>query len=156
MGRMDDVTKFVKRFDPMLYCDSHAEGKLCVFRKSKRVESYDVGGLMIDFIRPAPYFVFALTDNWLLTGNPVDRGLEQIRDRLMKIDLWSRDLVKEIADRQEEISQSRSRDVDNHIESYLLDHRKEFARASNDVLTHSMKKVDRRKKDERKVKNGYR
>src|SRR4029077_5261698 len=58
VGRVDVISKFVKRFDSKLYCEMHEEGKLCVFRKSQRVESYDVDGLMIDFIRPAPHFVF--------------------------------------------------------------------------------------------------
>lgn len=156
MGRVDVVSNFVKRFDSKLYCEKNEEGKPCIYRKSHRVETYDVDGVTIDFIRPSPHFVFSLTDTWNLNGEVVDRGLEQIRDRLISIDLWNRDLAKEIEERDEKNRESRERSLDNHIESYLLDHRKEFARASNDVLTHSMSKTDRRKKDERKIKNGYR
>lgn len=153
MGRRQDITSFVKRFDPLLFCESK-EGKLCLFRKGTRVETYDVNGTAIDFLRPAPHFVFALTHDWNLSGDPCDRGLEQIRARLVEIDLWNRDLVAEIEKREEEREKAHNRELDNHIESYLLDHRREFAKATNDVNTASMSKADKRKKDERKLKNG--
>lgn len=151
MGRLEDVSRFVKRFDSLLFCE-RKEGKLCVLRKGTRVESYDVNGILIDFLRPAPHFVFALTDNWNLTGEPCDRGLEQIRNRLVENDLWNRDLVAEIRKRDEERIKSKDRSLDNHIESYLLDHRREFAKATSDVNTSTLNKTDRRKKDERKLK----
>ena len=127
------------------------EGKLCIFRKGSRIESYDVDGVTIDFVRPAPHFVFALTDDWSTNGIPVDHGLEPILDRLKTIDLHKRDLVAEIQRNQEERDASNERALSNHVESYLLDKRKEFARATNDVLTHSMTKTDKRKLGE---KNG--
>lgn len=140
MGRVDAVTKFVKRYDPKLFCESR-DGKLCVCREGQRIESYDVNGVRITFIRPAPYVCFALTEDWTVATEGVDRGLEQIRDRLVTIDLWSgRDIAAELIKAEEDRAASRDRAVDNHIESYLKDVRRDFARSTNDILTHSLKK----------------
>ncbi len=144
MGRADVITDLVKRYDPLLYCESR-DGKLCIYRKSQRIESYDVNGVRIGFVRPAPFIVFALTDSWSLAGEPRDWGLLPIRERLTMIDSWHRDVAKELLDKQEARAKSKDRDLDNHIESYLKDVRKDFARATNDVNTSTLSKTAGRK-----------
>jgi hypothetical protein len=151
VGRADVITEFIKRHDPLLYVDRR-EGKLCALRRGKRIESYDVDGVGIDFVRPAPHFVFALTENWSMDSRPVDWGLEPILQRLKDIDLWNRDLVSEQEKLYDKNKASRDRALDNHIESYLKDHRRDFARATNDVSTANMNKIDKRKTGE---KDGY-
>jgi hypothetical protein len=140
VGRAEDVTRFIKRYDPKLYCEKSREGKLCVFRKGQTIESYDVDGTIIDFVRPAPYLVFALTNDWTVNGEPCDRGLDPIYFRLQEIDVWNRDLAKESLQSIVKGKESRARAVENHIESYLLENRREFARLTNDINTSTLDK----------------
>lgn len=135
MGRAKRVTSYIKTHDPELYCERR-DGKLCVLRKGQRIESYDVDGVSIGFVRPAPSTVFWLTDNWCEDGMSVEWGLLPIANRLKKIDLWNnRDVAREIINGHEQKAKSRERDLDNYLESYLKDHRREFARATNDINT---------------------
>jgi hypothetical protein len=138
VGRAEQVTDFIKRFDRQLYCEKGRDGKLRVFRKDQRIESYDVDGITILFTRPAPYLVFALTEDWTLNTAAIDWGLEPILARLKACDLWARDLATESIKSIEHANKSRERAVDNHIESYLIENRREFARRTNDINTSTL------------------
>lgn len=141
MGRAEDVTKFVRKYDPELYCEKGREGKLCVYRKGHSVESYDLNGSVIHFVRSTPYMVFALTTDWTINGEPCDRGLDPIYFHLQETDLWKRDLAKESLSSIEKGKASRDRDTQNHIESYLSENRREFARLTNDINTSTLNKT---------------
>lgn len=153
MGRAEQITKAVKSYDSKLYCEKSREGKLCVYRRGSRIEPYDIDGLAINFVRPAPHFVFALTHDWKLAGRPVDWGVLPIMNRLKAIDLWQRDLAEESIKSVERASESYQRDMGNSIESFLYDFRSSFKKATADINTASMKKIDRRRKDESKYGN---
>lgn len=140
MGRAEVITSYIKRFDPLLFCEKSGDGKLCVYRKDQRIESYDVDGTRIHFVRPAPYLVLALTSTWNLNGEPREWGIEPIMRRLKMSDTWSRDLAKESIESIERDNESKDRAIDNHIESYLKDIRKEFAGVTNDINTANVRK----------------
>lgn len=135
MGRTREITEYIKSFDDKLFCDKNAEGKLCIYRKDYTYERYEYEGSTIDFLRPAPYLVFALTDNWTINGKPVDRGLLPIYFRLQQIDLWNRDIAKESIESIERAKNSNERAVDNHFQSFLSENRREFGRITNDIRT---------------------
>lgn len=149
MGRAETITRAIKRHDRELYCEKNREGKLCVYRKGSRVEPYDVNGHLINFVRPAPYFVFALTENWKTNGVPVEWGIVPILERLKAIDLWNRDLAEECIRSTEKTTQAIERDRKNSTESFLKEFRTQFARATNGVNTANLDKIDRRKDDEK-------
>lgn len=151
MGRTERISRVVKTYDPKLYCERSGEGKLCVYRKSSRIETYDVDGQSIQFVRPTPYFVFALTHNWKMNGRPVEWGIEPILARLNAIDLWKRDLAGESIQNSEDYSANKERDLHNSVESFLYEFRSQFKETFKDVNTASMKKKDLRKEKE----NGY-
>jgi hypothetical protein len=151
VGRESRITVEVQKHDPKLYCAKNTEGTLCVFRRSVRFEAYDVGDELMIYTRPAPHFVFALTNTWKTNGKPVDWGLEPIAARLKAIDLWNRPtLVDDLIESYEKDDKAMERELDNSIESFLLDFRKQFARTFDDVNTGSMNK----KLDKRSSKNG--
>lgn len=150
MGRAERITSVIREYDPKLYCESR-DGKLCVLRKSQRIESYDYDGVTIHFVRPAPFFIFAVTTNWKMTGQPVDWGLVPIINRLREIDLWNRDLAEEIIQKEEESARIKRKDLKNESEAFLKDYRRKFAGTFNDVRVSNMDKKDKRKIGE---KNG--
>lgn len=140
MGRVKQITEYVRKYDDKLFCAKNAEGKLCVYRKENVVDWYEYEGCAIGFVRPAPNLIFALTDDWTVKGKPVDRGLTPIYFRLQQIDIWKRDLAKESIDSVEKDKASIDRAVDNHIESFLIENRREFARRTNDINTSTLNK----------------
>ena len=151
MGRESRITKEVQKHDPKLYCAKNAEGTLCVYRRGVRFEAYEFDGDVMIYTRPAPHFVFALTDNWKTNGRSVEWGLEPIQARLKAIDLWNRPtLADELIESYEQDEKSAERDLDNSIEAFLKDYRREFARTFNDVNTSTMNK----KLDKRRLKDG--
>lgn len=144
MGRIEALSKFLKGHDRELFV-KRIEGKLCVLRRSHKSETYDVEGKQVTFILPDFHLVFALTDTWNLHGKPREWGSLVILDRLQKHDLWNRDLARESIESIESAKATRDRAIDNHIESYLIENRREFARATNDINTGTLKKTDKRR-----------
>lgn len=134
----------------MLYCESR-DGKLCVFRKSQRIESYEIDGVMIQFVRPAPFFILALTEDWRMASRPVDWGIIPILFRLKEIDLWNRDIAEEIIKQEEDGLRTKRKDFKNESEAFLKDYRSKFASTFNDVRVSNMENKDKRKIGE---KNG--
>lgn len=150
MGRAERITSVIRKHDPMLYCESR-DGKLCVFRKSQRIESYEINGVTIQFVRPAPFFIFALTTDWRMDSPPADWGLVPLVNRLKEIDLWNRDLAEEIIRQEEDRAAVAKKDFRNESEAFLKDYRSEFADTFNDVRVSNMDKKDKRRIGE---KNG--
>lgn len=152
MGRAERITKAIKRHDRLLYCEERGEGKLCVFRESSRVESYRLDDeSVLHFVRPAPFFIFALTDDWSMNGRPVEWGELPIMNRLRAMDLWNRDLASDIIDQETKHRKSIERERQNTIESFLLDYRRKFAKTFDDVNTSTMTKKDPRSLGDKKV-----
>lgn len=148
MGRTERISRVVKTYDPLLYCEKSGDGKLCIYRKSKRIETYFIDGQSIQFVRPAPFFVCALTHNWKMDGRPVDWGIEPILARLNAIDLWKRDLAEESIKNELAGYEAKDREFSNSVESFLYEFRSQFAKTFNDVNTASMAKKDLRKERE--------
>lgn len=149
MGRAKQITSFIRRYDPELYCEGK-DGMLCIYRKSQRIESYDFEGTVIHYVRPAPFFIFALTHDWSATGRPVDWGCLPILERLQQCDLHKRDMASEIERQEEKRTEEVARERANKTEDLFKDMRKTFAKATNDINTSTLKKTDLRKIKEKR------
>ena len=147
MGRAERLTTQIKAYDRELYVERDGEGKLCVYRKSKRWETYHLSdNCVLRFVRPTPHFIFALTHDWKASGRVVDWGVEPILARLKACDLWQRDLAEEIIQDEEKRLESVARERQNTTESFLLDFRKQFAKSFNDVNTSTMSKREEKRR----------
>jgi len=144
-GRADEITKAIRSYDPKLYCEKDRDGKLCVYRKSQRVEAYDFEGQTLLNVLPSPHFIFALTDNWKSDGRSVNWGLMPILERIKAIDLWNRDLAEECLEREEKAKVIREKDARNSMENFLYDYRGQFKSVFKDINTSSLEKIDKRK-----------
>ena len=141
----------VRKYDPALYVD-WINDRICVLRRTKRVESYEVDGETIINYADSPHFVFALTDTWQTTGNPVDWGIEPIMSRIKEHDLWNNPgQIEDLLKKTEQHKEGLARDRHNMIESFAIDYRREFQRQHNDVNTANLKKTDRRWADDKKI-----
>ena len=146
MDRVNQITKFIKRHDRELYCEKHREGKLCVYRNSKRWEFYDIGdGNTLSVARSTPFFILALTDDWRFNSPPREWGLEPIFNRLKEMDLWNRDIVSDIEENHRKEDLSSERDMKNKIEGQLYEMHSTVKKSLSDINTSTLSKTKKRK-----------
>ncbi len=130
------------------------EGKLCVFRNSTRWECYQLDkDSYLRVARPTPYFIFALTDNWKLSGRVVDRGVLPILERLKASDLQKRDMMQEYIDDYETKERESAKRRRSEMEDVFKEIRPQFMKATADINTSSLARKDRRWLDDKKIKN---
>ncbi len=89
MERIRSLNRHLKSYDRELYCQCTKLPRIDVYRRS-------LDGLS------APHFVFALTDNWTVSGVPVEWGIEVVIQRLKAIDLWNNGTTLEDLEKQHE------------------------------------------------------
>lgn len=123
----------LKTIDRGLYAERQTDGPIFLYRRA-------------DFSGKDSCFVMALTENWMADGVPCDWGLEVIRARLRAMDLWrDKTIVDELLETQEKREASDKRAFRNNVESFLLDFRREFAKATDSVNTSLLPKIDKRR-----------
>lgn len=145
MGRAEQITREIRFHDRLLYCEKNKEGTLCIFRKGFRLENYDFDGKRLSFVRPTPHLVMALTHNWKVTGQSVDWGTLPIIERLNSIDLHNRNLADELLAKYEKRNHQKQREFSSKNEDFLKEFRKPFAKATSDINTSCMAKIDKRR-----------
>ncbi len=153
---MSSYTKALRSYDRDLFAGRTKDGLLCVFRKSKR---YDLVCDAVDFklynLRDDKQFVFAITDNWMATGKPRDWGIERVLGRVREIDVVAnKRLFDEMDAHNEKVDESKQRGIRNEMEAFWSHERRRFAKATDDILTHSLSKDEPRKRlKDRSIKN---
>lgn len=152
-------TRAVKRYDRDLFCDFNRDGVLCVFRKTKRFVPVcvDQDFKLLNLVSAKEY-VFALTDNWNSSGQKREWGIEFVLNRLREIDLAAQErFFEELEAQEERAKQSELRSFRNEAEAWASDNRRAFAKATDDILVHSLSKDEPKKRlKDRSIKNGNR
>ena len=137
-SRLRDLNNELKKYDRQLYVDRDLSGKLHIYRRKSSISND---------------YVFSLTEDWTTRGAPANWGVLPILNRLRAMDLQSHpDIFKELEDAYNKSKESKQRDTRNNVESFLLDFRRQFAKATNEINTGTLEKIDRR----RSIENGNR
>lgn len=131
-GRADILTKYLKRVDSRLSAKWQEPDMIHILFSDAHQNS----------------LVMSLTDNWSSSGKPVPWGVEPILLRLRQIDASGNDVMGEVRKSREKQEESKRREMRNHIESGLMETRKDFAKAFNDINTSTLDKT----KDKRRIK----
>lgn len=142
--RTSRITQELKLHDSDLFC-KEVNGCLQIWRKISRWISADIySGDSF----PAQ-FIFSLTHDWSLSGTPVEWGMEPIMKRVKEMDSWSKqDLLDSMRKKRDRIKDQKEQSIRNDFRARAADLRKDFARATNDINTSTLEKVDsRRNKD---------
>lgn len=150
-------TKALRSYDRDLFAGRSKDGVPCVFRKAKRYEpvwvtdEFRLYNLIVD-----KQFVFAITDNWMANGEPRDWGIDDVLNKVKKSDfLANKALFDEMDEANEQVERIKKKDLRNNIESFWIDERRRFAKATDDILTHSLSKDEpKRRLKDRSIKNG--
>ena len=153
----DSYTRALKRYDVDLYAGRTKDGALCVFRKHKSFELvFDEDGLKLFNLVTRPQFIFAITENWGLSGKPCQWGIDHVLDHVRKIDTQANErLFEEMDEANDRVDKAERRKMRNEIESFWIDNRREFVKATDDILVHSLSKDEPRKRlKDRSIKNG--
>lgn len=149
--------RVLQSYDRDLFVERNLDGVLCVFRHTKR---YDLVIETEDFklmnLRSGKDYVCALTETWGLTSKPRDWGSDDVLDHIQKIDqLANKRFLEEADTLNEEVEKKRKRHLRGEMEAFWHDERRAFARATNDILTHSLDKSEtKRRLKDRRIKNG--
>ncbi len=90
--------------------------------------------------------VLPITDTWTESGKPVDWGIEPIYGKIQQLDGWRDDGDYERFVKQRERNKAnKEREHKNEMRAAAYDCRREFARATNDINTSTLEKVDKRR-----------
>jgi len=139
----------LKRYDSDLYADKATDGKVDIYRKCRTYELYNYEGKNLYVSTIKPQWVFALTQDWSMSGYPVDWGIEPILTKLKRMDQWRKeDALTRVRAHNEMIERNKERAFRNDVRARAADLRQDFAKVTNDIRTANMNKVsNRRKKD---------
>lgn len=134
--RLNRINSLVKEYDRKLYAINTNQDMVQIWREGERPDSSFLGDVEGDYIsRPNPQFILALTDTWHLSGNPVEWGLEPIAQRIRTMDSWTRsDIISSMHKQRENEESDRKRHQSSDIRARAADCRKDFARATNDLI----------------------
>lgn len=146
--RVTSLNRLVKGYDANLYAKRASNGMVQVYRNSVRWESYAFGSTMLHYSVPNPHLIFCLTDSWNVKGRPVDWGLEPVYSRLQMIDDHNRteSVVDELDRLEKQQMELDARAQSNDIRARAADMRRDFAKATNDINTSTIAKIDNRRK----------
>ncbi len=154
---LKSYTRALKRYDSDLFAGRTMDGAACVFRRTKRFEHVcEYRGEALLVLREDIQLVFALTDTWNMAGKPRDWGIDFVLNRVKEIDAVANAKIFEEMDlHNEKIDQSKKRHLKNEMEAFWSHERRRFAKATDDILTHSLSKNEKRKRlKDRSIKNG--
>lgn len=151
--------RVLKSYDRDLFVDRNRDGVLCVFRHTKRYEPVvEAEGFRLLNLKRDREYVFALTETWGLSGKPRDWGADDVLDHVQKIDkLANADVLSAADELNDQVNERRMRHIRGEMEAFWKDQRRAFAKATDDILTHSLDKSEtKRRLKDRSIKNGNR
>lgn len=150
--REQRIEQTIQKHDRMLFLQKNFRGELQVMRRSTHGVHYDINGTCLINYEPRPHYIMSLTKDWTGKTEPVDWGLEPIMRRLQEIDGWNHDIAARVFDHNDRVKKQKDQSLKNKTEDFVREElRPRFAKATEDILTHSVARIDSRRKRD---KNG--
>ena len=137
--RLSRLNRAIKDYDKDLYVIRSPNGMDQVWRKSLPKDLFGLTEASHSS-KPNVNFILALTDDLKLTGNPVEWGIEPIIATLKSWDNWRDDTQFEKMKKRREFNEESEKNSQKHeFRARAADMRKDFARATNEINTSSLK-----------------
>lgn len=141
----------LKKYDDKLIVRTNRKGVRIIYEVRKKVDWFELDGHKIGHLTDNPQIVFCLTDTWTIHGKPVDWGLLPILDKLRFSDMaLNTSLMEDLEKQDEEMEESKKRDMRNQTEAFLYDFRSQFKKTFSDINVSSLDKTDKRRKKTKK------
>ena len=138
--KLRQLNRSLKAHDDQLFARRESTDMIIVYRRGIAWQSCELNGTPLLFSIPSPRFIFALTDNWTVSGKPVDYGVEVVMARLRAIDAWNReDIADELINEYEKARLSGINNQKNNLESFLYDFMDRNKKAFGEVNTSNLK-----------------
>lgn len=145
--RVRRLSDLVQGYDRDLYAFRASNGMLQIHRKANRLEASDYNQEEPQLAHLNPQFILALTDTWTLDGQPVEWGLEPLMCKLKEMDSWRSDTeIKGLRRKRERAKEIQANSKRNESRAMAADLRRDFAKATNEINTSTLEKVDSRRK----------
>ena len=139
LGRLNSM---LFNYDRELYAKQGNDCKITVYRKAKTWESYVLeDGTALTYAKDSDHYIFALTDNWSMSGNVRHWGLEPVLSHLKEIDPWRDPTINErMIEQHEKKLKERESFSKNKHEELAFSMRDDFKKSFSDINTSTMKK----------------
>lgn len=149
MTRWSDIriNQEIKKHDAKLFVfrDPVTDSRY-ICREPDRLEASDYNQYLSDGSELRTQFILGFTSDWTMRGSSVEWGIEPVMQRLLEMDSWRDDSMGDsLRKERERKKEDRARMRRNDIRATAADLRKEFAKATNDVNTSSLDKIDKRR-----------
>lgn len=96
-------------------------------------------------------FVFAITENWLATGEPVSWGIEPLLTKLKAIDLMTNpDMFEDLMASYEKAEATKEKDMKNSFEAMAHDMYPAFKKTFSQTNTTGLSRASRKQRMEQK------
>lgn len=146
IGQIERINRHLKLYDKSLYSYRNFHGKVLIMRKADRLEASDYGQDDIDLAELRPQYLFALTTDWNVHSPAVEWGIEPLMQKLKSMDVWRDDQwVKNRRRDNERVNADQKRIRRNELKATAADMRRDFAKATNDINTSTLEKVENRR-----------
>jgi hypothetical protein len=140
------LTEELKKHDPNLYALKTNSGMRQVWRKAEKWDAAYSGTEEEAPSSSPTQFILALTEDWTLKGKAVEWGIEPVMHKILEMDSWRDDSIlfnlRRERERQKEL---RDRERKNEMKARAYDMRRDFAKATNEINTSTLEKVDHRR-----------
>lgn len=138
-SRTRTVTAHLKDYDRLLYARRESTGAIHVYRESKRPYSFEYNGDRYTALLSQPFFILALTDNWTITGKPVEWGIEPLMYRIKSIDSHKNGItIDKLLEDYTRGAEAKDKKRQNDNESWLRDNRNVFKKAFDGINTSNL------------------
>lgn len=138
-SRVRRINRILKDYDTDLFCARDGEC-LHVYRKKPRMQgSFEYEGATYAYTGVENQYIFSMTHNWKFEGRPVEWGMDNIVSHLNFIDSWKNDDYEKFVKLREQKEKWREESKSNNRRALAADMRKDFARATNDIVVHNLK-----------------
>jgi hypothetical protein len=145
IGTKNRMNKILKSYDSKLFVVEGYDGKLHVHREIDRFMKSNGGMVDLNAGDYNPQYLFSLTDTWKFEGKAVEWGAEPLLETIRSLDEWNCDNFEDMVRRRERRAEDKKRIRENELRAIAADCRRDFARATNDINTSTLEKVDRRR-----------
>ena len=145
--RVRQVTRALQGYNRSMFASRRHDGIIGVYRKAVDWKSFEFDGALYHYSKPSRRLLFVLTDNWTLSGKPVEWGIEPILALAREGDAERDDTEgeKRRQDREKK-AELRDRAETNNLKAMAYDMRRDVAKTFDQFNTSTCNKVDPRRK----------
>lgn len=134
-ARVRRINRLLKDYDSKLSAKRDAHGVIHVYRKRNIADTFRYEDKTYVHVHHVDEYVISLTDTWQHDGKSVDWGLEPIWRKFLQMDSWRDDTgYARFLESKARYERDKHRMLKNDLRAYAAEARKDFAKATQDLV----------------------